>query len=129
MARQITTTPSTPPELMFAEVARFAGEKVLPDGDESHNVPLINALCQAFQTKVIAYYHAGATAQDRLLRLGEISQLIREVSFTDSQQVFTVASANAGMTAEEAYAKGAEGCEPPLICVDRSCVQPPPVGD
>ena len=129
MARQITTTPSTPPELLLAEVARFAGMKVLPDGDESHNMPLINAFCQAFQTKVLAYYQAGATANERLLRLGEISQLIRELSFTGGQQVFTVASANAGMTAAEAYAKGAEGCEPPLICVDRGCVPPPPSGD
>ena len=126
MARQITTTPSTPPALLTVELGRFVGLKVLPDGDESHNVPFINALCQAFQTKVIEYYCAGATAEERLLRLGEISQLFREISFTDGNTAFTIASTNAGMTAEAAYKIGAEGCEPPFICVDRTCVPPPP---
>lgn len=128
MARQMTSTPSTSPQLLLVEVARFAGMKALADGDESHNRPFLNALCQAFQAKLLTYYDAGATAEERLLRLGEISQLIREVSFTDGQQTFTVASTNAGMTAEAAYAIGAEGCEPPLICVDRNCVPPPPGG-
>lgn len=129
MARLVTTTPSTPPELLTAELGRFAGVNVLPDGDESHNIPLIKALCQAFQNKVLEYYGAGATANERLARLGEISQLFREISFTSGDQVFTIASANAGMTAQEAYKIGAEGCEPPNVCIDRNCVPPPPLGD
>ncbi len=126
MARQITSTPTTSLPLLTAEMARFAGVKILPDGDESQNVPFLNALCEAFQSNVLAYYHAGVTADDRLLRLGEISQALRETAFTDGQQLFTIASDNAGMTAEEAYKIGAEGCEPPHICVDRSCILPPP---
>lgn len=126
MARQITSTPTTSLQLLTAEMARFAGLEILPDGDESHNVPFINALCEAFQIKVLEYYHAGTTADERLSRLGEISQTFRETRFTDGQQVFTIASDNAGMTAEEAYKIGAEGCVPPRICVDRSCILPPP---
>lgn len=131
MARQITTTPETPVEFMKIELAAFAsGDRnvdriklqPLVDGDESHNVPFITALCQSFLAKALAYYNAGVDANDRLERVAEISQTFREISFKKQNQTFTIASDNAGLTAQEAYKIGAEGCPPGTMCVDRTCV-------
>jgi len=128
MARQITTTPGTPTDFLRLELAVFAGgdraraKTPLDPGDESQNVPFITALCQSFQAKVLEYYNEGVDAQDRLERLSEISQMFREISFTKDGKAFTTASSNAGKSAEEAYALGAEGCPPGTTCVDRNCV-------
>lgn len=119
MARQISQTPNTATELLQAELERFA------QSNDLLSVLLIKSLCQSFQAMALKYYRAGTTAAERLSRLGEISQLFREVGFTDDQgRVFTIASANAGMPAQEAYDKGAEGCIPPDVCIDRNCIPP-----
>jgi hypothetical protein len=129
MARKITKTPATPTDFLRLELAVLAtGDRArakktaLNVGDESQNIPFITALCQSFQAKVLEYYNAGVDTQDRLERLGEISQAFREMSFTKGGKTFTIASSNAGKTAEEAYAIGAEGCPPGTTCVDRACV-------
>lgn len=129
MARQITSTPETPNDFMKVELAAFAtGDRVaatkapLADGDESQNIPYINALCQTFQAKLVEYYNAGVDARDRLERVCEISQMFRETSFAKNSQVFTVASASAHKTAAEAYAIGADACPPGTQCIDRTCV-------
>lgn len=131
MARQITSSPGTPAALMRLELAVFAsGDRnvdrktlhPLADGDESQNIPYINALCQTFQDKLIEYYNAGTDAKDRLERLCEIGQMFRETSFTKNGQMFGVASASAHKTAQEAYEIGADACPPGTQCVDRTCV-------
>ncbi len=131
MARQITTTPKTPIEFLKVELAIFAtGDRdadrtktnAMADGDESQNIPFITALCKSFQAKVLEYYNAGANAEDRLERVGEISQAFREISFTKDGKTFTIASSNAELTAEKAYEIGAAGCPPDTMCVNRTCV-------
>lgn len=135
MARQITTTPGTPTDFLRLELAVFAtgdrdrAKKIpLDEGDESQNIPFIAALCQSFHAKVLEYYNAGVDANDRLERLGEISQAFRELSFTKNGKTFTTASSNAGKSAEEAYALGAEGCPTGTMCVERNCVMPLELG-
>ncbi len=137
MARQITSSPGTPAVFMQLELAVFAsGDRnvdrktlqPLADGDESQNIPYINALCQTFQAKLIEYYKAGTDAEDRLERLCEIGQMFRETSFTKNGQVFGVASASAHKTAQEAYEIGADACPPGTQCVDRTCVGNPEIG-
>lgn len=131
MARQITTTPETSTDWLKVELAIFAtGDRdadrtktpAMSDGDESQNIPFINALCKAFQAKVLEYYNAGADAQDRLERVGEISQMFREIGFTKGGKTFTIASSNAELTAKKAYEIGAAGCPPDTMCVNRTCV-------
>ncbi|MEO6725346.1 MAG: hypothetical protein ABIU20_09990 [Blastocatellia bacterium] len=131
MARQITTTPGTPTDFMKIELAAFtSGDrnvdrvtlKPMPDGDESQNIPFIEAQCKSFQAKALEYYNAGVNANDRLERVAEISQAFREISFSKAGKSFTVASSNAGLSAEEAWEIGAEGCPPGTMCVDRTCV-------
>ena len=131
MARQITTTPGTPTDFMKIELAAFAtGDrnadrtllKAIFDGDESQNVPFIEAQCKSFQAKALEYYNAGVDANDRLERVAEISQAFREISFTKAGKAFTIASSNAALSAEEAWKIGAEGCPPGTMCVDRTCV-------
>lgn len=131
MARQIIATPETSTDFLKIELAIFAtGDRnadrtqfqSMAADDESQNIPFIIALCKSFQAKVLEYYNAGADAEDRLERVGEISQAFREISFTKGGKTFTIASSNAGMTAEEAYAIGAAGCPPDTLCVNRTCV-------
>ena len=76
---------STPAAILKLEVARFAAVNKLNQGEEAHQLALLDGFCQAFRSKLMAYYHAGATADERLMRLGEISQLFRETRFTDME--------------------------------------------
>lgn len=129
MARQITSSPETPNDFMRVELAAFAtGDRKVAQktplavDDESQNIPYIKAQCQTFLAKLIEYHNAGTDAEDRLARVCEISQMFRETSFTKNGQVFTMASASAHKTAEEAYAIGADACPPGTQCVDRTCV-------
>src|SRR5262249_34898621 len=121
-------TPGTPTDFLRLELAVLAGgdralaKTPLDLGDESQNIPFITALCQSFQAKGLEYYNEGVDAQDRLERLGGNSQKFREISLTKGGKTFTIASSNAGKSAEEAYAIGAEGCPPGTTCVDRACV-------
>ena len=114
-------TPTTPPEIMALELTRFADNKGLQQDDAAINQKFIESVIAAFRAKVLAYHNAGATDADRLQRLIEISQTIREICFTDGANQFTTAAGNANVTAEEAWASGGVGCTPPLTCVDRQC--------
>ncbi len=122
MAREIFPTPPTPPSVLKGEIARYAANNNLTECSAAHSVAFLHALCRAFEAQVTAYYHAGTTAQDRLARLSEISQMFRETRFVDGKRVFTTAASNASLSAEEAYAQNAGDCPPGFRCSDRQCV-------
>ena len=54
MAREIFATPITPAAILKLEVARFAAVNKLNQGEEAHQLALLDGLCQAFRSKLIA---------------------------------------------------------------------------
>lgn len=117
----------TATDVLKAELEKFGS------ADEARNLAFIKALCEAFEAKARQYYQAGASADDRLQRLAEISAAFREIKFKDGRREFTIAAKQvkpkttnpttaSGTKASSAPAQVDYRCPTGTQCVDGNCV-------
>lgn len=116
MPRQTLAKTPAAPNTLEAELNKFA------DGAELRNVSFLKAISQSLQDKVLEYYRAGASAEERLQRLGEINQAFKKIKFKGAGQEFTIAA-----KAVKSLVAGKPNytCNPPLVCIEGACVLPP----
>ena len=125
MARKKTFSIAFPPEQLKKQIDNWSSSKEALNIDlseEARNIAFLRAMCHQFQTRMEAYYNAGAPGVDQLQRLDEICQALIEIAFTDGEKTFTIA-APYHPTPErwEDVAAGA-GCEPGEKCNRGACM-------
>lgn len=114
-------TPSRLEELE-ADLKKFA------KGADFRNITYIKALCQSLQDIALAYYHSGASAQERLQHVEAIAQALGKIQFNAGQKQFTIAAQEVPRPNARRGDAPAYTCDPPRICVGGICVMPPSDG-
>jgi hypothetical protein len=116
MARAKTFSVVFPAEQLKAQIDEWASS------EDARNIAFLRSMCHQFQSKMEAYYKAGAQGNDRLQRLDEICQALIEIAFTDGEKTYTVAAAfNPTPERWEDAAVGA-GCSPGERCNRGACM-------
>ena len=107
---------TVPPAQLKSQLDHWASS------DELRNVAFIKALSTAFESKLLEYYHAGTSPDDKLKRLDDICQAFGGIKFTDGDKEFTIASEYLweAKTVKDVL-KGA-GCLPGEKCINGICV-------
>ena len=115
MPRQTPSKTPASQDNLQAELNKFA------DSAEMREIAFIKALSQSLQDKMLEYYRAGASAEERLQHLEAIIQAFRKIKLKGNGQEFTIAAKQVKslIAGVPAYT-----CTPPQVCIGGACVLP-----
>lgn len=112
----------TAPNVLMKELDNL---EELSDKINARNLNFIKALCATLESHLVTYYAQGATAEELLIKLAEISLMFKSTAFQVGEQQFSLAAkiietAGNAETAEDT--ENVYGCPEGTVCVDGNCV-------
>ncbi len=92
------------------------------NSEEVRNVAFIRTLGETFVSRLLKYYNEGVTPDDRLTRIGDICETLRNTRFAvGSEEITLAAPLITSASTDEAKELGA-GCLPGEKCINGICV-------